>query len=157
LTVDTCAAMIVTFYDRQDIRNALNGTLIVDGEHVVALIESLKERPPFFCELVGANDCNLLIGIGGDIGCAQFSCEDGNTPFWIATSPATKAEEGFVDFLMADTPTPVPARYCLPYDAVKDIIVHFVNTGLRNPAADWEQIWTLQDPPLGLPSCPRAC
>ncbi len=132
--------MIVKFYDRQDIRNAMNGMSVADGAQAVALLEGLKERPAFFCELVGENGYNLLVGIGGEVGCAQYSREDGNPPYWMATSLATKTKEGYVDFLMADTATPVPARYCLPFDAVKDIVVYFQNTGLRNPAVNWEEI-----------------
>ncbi|MGO9005588.1 MAG: Imm1 family immunity protein [Beijerinckiaceae bacterium] len=95
---------------------------------------------PFFCELEGENGYKLLVGIGGDIGCTQYSREDGNPPYWMATTPATKNKQGAVDFLIADMATPVPARYCLPFDAVKDIILYFQNTGLRNPAVDWEEI-----------------
>jgi hypothetical protein len=58
----------------------------------------------------------------------------------MATPPATKTKAGLSEFLNADTSTPVPACYCLPFDAVKDIIVRFVTTGPRNPAADWEEI-----------------
>jgi hypothetical protein len=127
-------------YDRQDLRNAVNGTGVANGKQVVALIEALRQRPPFFCELVGENGYNLLVGIGGAIGCTQYSRADGNPPYWMATSPSTKHKEGVVDFLIADTATPVPARYCVPFDAVKDIIVYFQNTGLRNPAVDWDEI-----------------
>jgi len=140
----------VKFYDRQDFRNAMNGTGIADGDQVVALFEGLRERPPFFCELVGGNGYNLLVGIAADIGCTQYSREDGNPPYWMASSPSTRSlatrtlarrnEEGVVNFLMADTATPVPVRYCLPFDVVKDIIVYFLDTGLRSPAVDWEEI-----------------
>jgi hypothetical protein len=132
--------MIVKFHDRQDIRNAMNGTSISDSVQVVALLEGLKERLAFFCEFVGEDGCNLLVGIGGDIGCTQYSRGDGNPPYWMATSSVTKAEEGYVDFLVANTATHVPLRYCLPFDAVKDIVVYFQNTGLRNPAVNWEEI-----------------
>jgi Immunity protein Imm1 len=81
-----------------------------------------------------------MVGIGGEVGCIQYGREDGNPPYWMAASPATKTKAGLFEFLNADTPTPVPARYCLPFDALKDIVVHFVNTGLRTPAVDWEEI-----------------
>jgi Immunity protein Imm1 len=118
----------------------VNGMDFADSKQVVALLEGLKERPAFFCELAGESGYNLLVAIGGDIGCTQYSRGDGNPPYWMATSSATKAEEGYADFLMADTAAPMPMRYCLPFDAVKDIVVYFQNTGLRNPAVNWEEI-----------------
>lgn len=56
------------------------------AEEVLALIESLRNRPPFFCELVGENGFNLLVGIGGDVGCAQLSRTDGLTVKTLAPS-----------------------------------------------------------------------
>jgi hypothetical protein len=132
--------MIVKFYDRQDLQNAVNGTDFADSKQVMALIESLRERPRFFCELLGESGYNLLVGIGGEVGCTQYSREDGSPPYWMAMSSATTTKEGYVDFLMADTATPVPLRYCLPFDAVKDIIVYFQDTGLRSPDVNWEEI-----------------
>jgi hypothetical protein len=132
--------MRIQFYDRQDAENALNGTKVASADHLLSLIENLRYRPPFFCELVGDNGLNLLIGIGGDIGCTQYSRADGIQPYWMATSSATKEKQGFIDFLAADTSTSVPARFCLPFEAIAQIATHFVERGLRDRSADWEEI-----------------
>jgi hypothetical protein len=132
--------MIVTFYDRQNPRNSANGLKIANGKQLLALIESLRTRPPFFCELVGENGNNLLVGIGGDVGCTQYSSENGSPPYWMALCVGKDHGTEVVDFLMADTATPIPIRYCLPFDVMKKVIVYFQEAGYRSPAVDWEEI-----------------
>lgn len=132
--------MTTEFYDRHDDQNPANGTAINDRNHLLGIIDSFAERPPFFCELVGENGCNLLLGVGGPIGCAQFSRQDGSTPYLMATTSASKGKNEAVDFLIGDTPTPVPGRYCLPFALVREIAFYFQETGGRNPIVDWEQI-----------------
>jgi hypothetical protein len=131
--------MIVQFFDRQDPANRSHAMRTTAAE-VLTLIESLRDRPPFFCELVGNNGYNLLVGIGDDVGCAQFSRADGNPPYLIARGAAAKKKQGFVEFFAANTPTPVPARYCLPLEAVAKIAAYFVEWGLRSPSVDWDEI-----------------
>ena len=56
--------MNVTFFDRQEQDNPLNGSLLVNGEDTLNLLERLKFRDPFMCELVGENGYTLLMGLG---------------------------------------------------------------------------------------------
>lgn len=132
--------MIVTFYDRQNAQNPANGRSFAADEDVFDLIESAAAEGASFCELQGENGFNLLIGAARPLACAQYSRDDGQPPYWMATLPQTKDKEGFVDFLIADTATPVSARYCLPLDFVKNVILYFQETGLRNLTVDWEAI-----------------
>lgn len=132
--------MIVRFYDRQDPHNAANGSAIADASHLVTLIAPLRARPPFFCEFVNESGSALLVGIGGDIGCALFSEGDGKPPYSMARLEALRAMEGCVDFLVGETAMPVPARFCLPFAIIADVIRHFYATGLRSHAVEWEEI-----------------
>ena len=47
---------------------------------------------------------------------------------------------GHIEFLTANTATPVPSRYGLPFDLVKKVIAYFQETGSRSPEVAWEQI-----------------
>jgi hypothetical protein len=52
--------MKVEFFDREDRTNPLNGTELVTDVELSSLIEGLRSRPPFFCELMGENGFKLL-------------------------------------------------------------------------------------------------
>jgi len=133
--------MMVEFYDRQELSNPLNGTQITVGTGLRRIVESLRNRRPFFCELLGNNGFKLLVGIGKNVGCVQHSSSDGEPPYLMAV------EEGFefstvdtVDFLIGSELTPVPRRYCKSMESVKQIALYFLETGLRCPNVAWEQI-----------------
>src|SRR5579872_5710340 len=119
--------MIATFYDRQDLRNPANGTRINSDQQICALFENLKSRSPFFCELVGGNGYNLLVGIGGNIGCAQYGRADGKPPYLMATQPELKSKTGLKTFLTGDTATPIPERYCLDFGIIRNIVLYFLD------------------------------
>ena len=44
----------------------------------------------------------------------------------------------FHDFV-GDTPTPIPQRFCLPLETVKQIAAYFIETGERWPGVSWEE------------------
>lgn len=132
--------MIVKFFDRENELNPFNGTHISEDKKLLDVIENNASRAPFFCELVGENGCNLLLGIGGLIACAQYSRRDGKPPYLMATTAGSKQRNEDVEFLTGGTLTPVPARYCLPLNVVKKIAVFFQKTGEASPAVEWEEI-----------------
>src|SRR5262245_46023167 len=80
------AEMTVTFVDLQDGANPMNGAEMDSGATLSAAIDRLMSRPPFLCELSGANGYHLLVGIGPDVGCVQHSAGDGSPPYLMATS-----------------------------------------------------------------------
>jgi hypothetical protein len=132
--------MKIRIYDRQDAMNPLNGIVVYNSADLLEIINSLTTRSPFFCELEGENGYNLLIGIGGLYGCVQYSARDGSTPYLMATAGEAETNNEYVEFLIGNTPTPVARRYCLPFDQVREIAVHFQNTGDRSLAVGWEKI-----------------
>jgi hypothetical protein len=48
--------MNVTFFDREDHANHLSGTVIGDNIRLFQILEGLRNRIPFICELEGEND-----------------------------------------------------------------------------------------------------
>jgi hypothetical protein len=43
-----------------------------------------------------------------------------------------------VAFLIHDTPMPIPGRYILHFDEIKQIALHFLQTGERSAAFAWK-------------------
>ena len=132
--------MTVRFFDRQYESNPLNGRILERDSELLETLESLRSRPPFFAELVGQNQYNLLIGLGGPNGSVQYSRTDGVPPYLMAVGPNGGPSGEYLEFLIGNTPTPVPRRYVLPFDLVKEVAVHFARTGERSPAVLWEEI-----------------
>jgi hypothetical protein len=111
-----------------------------DSAEVLEVLEGLRNRNPFFFELVGENGYNLVIGLGGDIACAQYSCGDGKTPYLMALANGAGDTTERKEFLTCNTPTPVSKRYCVPLEVLKQIVVHFMETGGRDLVVQWEEI-----------------
>jgi len=133
--------MIVRFFDLQDETNPLHLASIKDDGQLVRDLDGLRSRPPFMCELVGENAYKLLIGVGRDLGCTQYSAVGGDPPYLMAVAPnAGLRPEEYVEFLCGATPTPVPRQFVLPFGLIKDIAVHFRQTGERSPAVSWEEL-----------------
>ena len=90
--------MNVTFKDLQDRSNVMNGTCVRDSPALYAILDSLREREPFMFELVGANGFTLLIGFSKEVGCVQFSKNDGAPPYLMALNDDAVEDEPFVGF-----------------------------------------------------------
>jgi len=132
--------MDVRFYDRQDRSNPNHGALVQDRAWLMARIDELRDRDPCFCELEAENGFGLLLGVGQDRGCAQYSALDGSPPYLMATDASVDDDEDYMEFLTANTDTPVPTRYCLPIGEIKEIASHFLGTGERTREYVWEEI-----------------
>ncbi len=134
------SAMMAEFFDRQEKSNPLNGARIGDRQQLLKVFNGLMHRKPFFCELVGENGYSLLLGIGQHFTCAQYSPSDGSTPYLMAVGTSKPDNNQYVEFLTADVPSPVPMRFCVAPGTVKEIAVHFIETGNRYPGVSWEEI-----------------
>jgi hypothetical protein len=132
--------MNVKIFDRNDASNPLNGSIIRDSTRLVEILQGMKDRKPFFCELVGENGYNLLVGVATTYGCAQYSRDDGEPPYLMAVLNNAVADEGYKEFLFANTLTPVPARCCMPLGRIVEIAAFFQETGRASPVVLWEEI-----------------
>jgi hypothetical protein len=132
--------MNLEFFDRENERNPLNGSIISQRGHLRELLNQLQDRSPFFCELLGQNGQKILLGIGGPKGCVQHSNIDGSPPYLMAVSENPEHQGEHVDFLIGGTSTPVPSRYCIPFKTVNEIATYFQMTGGRSPMVAWEEV-----------------
>ena len=131
--------MRAQFFDRQDAENPLNGKMLDDPAVLQEIVHSSQERAPFLAELIGINERKLLLGLGSAYGCVQFSSTDGEPPYLMAVAEKPE-QEGEQAFLMGNTPTPVPQRYCIPMRKVVEIATVFLISGERASNVEWEEI-----------------
>jgi hypothetical protein len=152
--------MTVEFVDMQQESNPKNRSRFRDREELVSFLNDLLAREPFFFELKGENGFMLTIGIGKNANTIQFGAINGEPPYLMAVaagkpesvsshgktpdseamSEGLDAKIGSPEFLCGGTATPVPTRYCVPFDVMRDIAIHFLHTGGRHPDVRWEQI-----------------
>ena len=131
--------MKTQFFDRQDPHNPANGRVVMSPAELRALLETMRDRPPFFAELIGDNGFKLLLGLGGGEGCVQFSPLDGSPPYLTTVGSDLPVPGEVMEFLISDTPTPVPRRFCVPYETVLQVADAFVLTGSRRGDVRWEE------------------
>jgi hypothetical protein len=127
------------FFDRQEVDNPENGTTVTSSVELLALLDRVTGRPPFFADLIGENGFKLLLGIG-EYGCVQFSSTDGNAPYLMAVGARGDGQRRETNFLIGNTPSPIPSRYLLPFAVVKEIAADFVETGERHMGVTWEDV-----------------
>lgn len=132
--------MRARFFDRQDRNNPHEGMMVSDSRELLMWLDEMRNRSPFFCELVGENGFNLLLGISATFGCAQYSASDGSPPYWMAMDNAAENNDEFMEFLIANTDTPVSMRFCMPIERIKIIAVDFLENGERSKTVTWEEI-----------------
>ena len=133
--------MKVQFQDLEDRGNPRNGESFASASQVVGLLDELRcSRPPFMCELIGANGFTLTVGLGGDIGFVQHAPSDGTPPYLMAiSSTEVEPDAGDMEFLVGGTTTPIDRRYRLSFDEIKAIVVEFVVSGNRSSKVKWEE------------------
>lgn len=132
--------MKVRYINQQDTSDPMNGSVVVDADKLAELLDGRRNKVPFMADIVGDGGFELLIGLGYEIGCAQFSRADGDPPYLMAVSPhPPPVGAGYVEFLAADVPTPVAARYIISFDELKQISRHFLDTGGRSDAVSWQE------------------
>ena len=132
--------MFAQFFDREDTSNAHNGKIVHDEHELRRILDATPNRPKFFIELIGDNGFKLLVGVGGEVGCVQFSPSDGNTPYFMAVSADERPETGYEEFLIGGEASQVPRRYCIPRTLASEITTHFLRTGTRKSDVTWEEI-----------------
>ena len=133
--------MRIEFVDREDESNPLNGSIFDSDVELLTALKSLRQRAPFFCELVGEHGRNLLIGLGPELNCVQYSPSDGEPPYFVALGPNENAGANqYLEFFMGGQLSEVPAQYGLPPHLADAIARHFLRTGERSPLVPWESL-----------------
>jgi hypothetical protein len=132
--------MKVLYKNQQDKSDPMNGAVITEGAKLVELLDSCRNDPPFFARFSGDNGFKIMVGIGRDVGCIQYSRSDGEPPYLVALSVDCPTNGKDVEFWTGGTATPIPARFILSSDELKQIALHFLETGERSDAVFWESI-----------------
>jgi hypothetical protein len=116
----------------------MHGIVIAGSAQLAGLLEDARRKPSFIAELQADNGFEVSMGISEKYGWVQYSNLDGNPPYLNAISAQRPLKRGFIEFLDANTPTPIPARYIIRFDELKQILIHFLETGERSNAFSWE-------------------
>jgi hypothetical protein len=126
--------------DLQDNASRIDAIAIENAKEVLALLDSIPERKPFACELIGENGYKLTVGIGKNVGFIQHSKINDDIPYLMALNSACGSTDDYSNFMIGGTLTPIPAKFCFPMKVVKEIIACFVETGERSSICSWESI-----------------
>jgi hypothetical protein len=130
--------MIVRYENEQDGLDPMNGMVIDSSAQLTKLLDSRRNEAPFFARLSSDNGFEIMAGIGGEVGCIQYSRSDGLPPYLMAVSSHPTMKHGCVEFLTANTPTPIAARYIINFDEVKTIALYFLESGERSNVVSWQ-------------------
>ncbi len=132
--------MSAMYFDRHNKSNPNNGAVLVDGAAAKVMLLKHEATKPFFSELVFDDQTKLLVGLGPEIGCAQFTNADDEPPYLVARIESENMREGFADFVIGNEPSEVPLRLCIPLDVLLEVVAYFVDTGRRSSIVSWEEI-----------------
>lgn len=90
--------------------------------------------------LYSENNDSLSVGVGRELGFVQHSDEGRTPPYLLARRPDTEVTQtdlDFVEFSQGGTLTPIPRNLCIPMSIVRDICVHYFNSGDLPEWVDW--------------------
>jgi hypothetical protein len=113
---------------------------ISSEDDLSGLLDEARNRPPFIAAFSSAGDFELTVGIGGDLGCVQFSRMDGMPPYLMAISPRPPMKRGVIEFMCGGTPTPIGSSNILRFDELKEVVIHFMRTGDRSNKVTWRPV-----------------
>ena len=132
--------MMVRYFNNQDELDPMNGKTITESAALANLLDVRRQDKPFLADLCGDNGFQIMIGIGGDASCVQYSRTDNKPPYLMAMSTQPPMRRGYVEFLVNNTPTAIAARYIISFDEMKKIALHFLNTGARSDLVSWQRL-----------------
>lgn len=132
--------MIVRYKNQQDESDPMNDIAITSKKELSDLLRARRRHAPFLARLSGDNGFEIMVGIAGQVGCAQYSRSDGSLPYLMAHSANPPLTSGEVEFLTADTPTPVSASEIISFEELEQVALHFLETGGRSSDIRWENL-----------------
>lgn len=131
--------MIVRYLNHQDEFDPMNGQAIEQPDKLSEMLHRRRNLRPFVAWLTSDKGSQMTLGISTDRCCAQYSSSDGSPPYLMAISPHPRMKRGCVEFFAANTPTPFAARYIITFDELKEVALHFMQTGGRSDAVFWQE------------------
>jgi hypothetical protein len=58
----------------------------------------------------------------------------------MAIDESATSQDGFVGFVVNNTPTPIPRQFCLPIERAAKIAIEFVSIGGTSSGVNWVEI-----------------
>ncbi len=89
--------------------------------------------------LIAPTKEELTIFVGPKWGAIQWAGADRLPPYLMAHNEKHAAHKS-VSFISGHTPTPIPAKFCMPIGDVIAIVIHFFRTQQLSQDVKWEQI-----------------
>jgi hypothetical protein len=132
--------MRVQYFNHQNKRDPMHGVAITESAQLTKLLDDARREPPFIAELEGDNGFEILFGISEKFGWAQYSRSDGSPPYLMAVSQEPPLRRGYLEFLTANTPTPIAARYVIRFDELKKVALDFLKTGEKSEVVSWQPL-----------------
>jgi Immunity protein Imm1 len=130
--------MKVQYFNHQNERDPMDGVVITASAQLAELLDNVRREPPFIAKLEGDNGFEILMGVSEKFGWAQYSASDSGGPYLMAVSPEPPMKRGYLEFLTADTPTPIAARYVIRFDELRQVALYFLKTGEKSDAVSWQ-------------------
>ena len=130
--------MSAKFLDLQNESNPDNGTIVHDGASAKALLIRNSSREPFTCQFVYDDEFQLMVGLGPDLCCAQYSATSGNSRYLVAYLESERMQAGEVEFLLNNSPTEILRKQCFPLKVLLEVAAYFVEKGKPSGIAQWE-------------------
>lgn len=131
--------MNVSYQNEQDHFDSMNGAVFSDGVKLGQLLDVRRRQPPFAASLSGDNGFELMVAVGGKVGSVQYSRSNGDPPYLLAMSPNPPMKSGGVEFFVDNTPSPFTARHIVRFAELREIAVHFLETGENSSNVSWEE------------------
>jgi hypothetical protein len=132
--------MIVRYFNNQNELDPMSGKAITENTVLANLLDSRRQDQPFLADLCGDNSFQIMIGIGGNASCVQYSRMDNKPPYLMAVSTQPPMKRGYVEFLVNNTLTAIAARYIISFNEMKKIALHFLETGERSNGVSWQSL-----------------
>jgi len=100
------------------------------------------EQNPHVVELAGGPAGSLFVGVGLPYGAVEHHSADAGSQVRVAIDDPEAAPKAIphVRFESVHGVIAIPPRFCLPFEAVKNIAVYFYDTRTCSPTAQWETI-----------------
>jgi hypothetical protein len=128
--------MRVTFWDQEGRAEII---MIKSKEQLLHFFDTFGQRDPFYCEFV-ETESKLSVCVRGDLASVQHSPANDAPPYRMAVTTADHDADDEVDFFIGNETTPISARYALPLELAKHLIVYFLQRGERDSSVHWEEI-----------------
>lgn len=132
--------MKVTYENDQDELDPFDRCVIRSAGELSDLLEDRRTKPPFIARFSSDNGFELLVGIGANVAFVQHSRSSGRSTNLMAVSRHPTMKRGYIEFLTANTPTPVAARYIISFGELKEVALYFLQTGERSDVVVWQEL-----------------